>query len=264
MATKKFLDLNGLLYFWNKVKTYVDNAGNNKVDKEVGKGLSTNDYTNEEKAKLQGLNNYTLPKASADTLGGIKVGAGLSITGEGILSATGGGTADAVNWENVVGRPTNVSAFTNDAGYQTASDVESTVTGKGYQTAGQVETAITEKGYQTSTQVESAITSKGYQTSGDVDAKLADYAKKTDVSSVYKYKGSVENYEGLPVSDQQVGDTYNVKAADNSHGIKAGDNVVWDGSAWDVLSGTVDLSGYMQEADLVAINNGEIDGVISE
>lgn len=234
MATKKFLDLNGLLYFWNKVKTYVDNAGNNKVDKEVGKGLSTNDYTNEEKAKLQGLNNYTLPKASADTLGGIKVGAGLSITGEGILSATGGGTADAVNWENVVGRPTNVSAFTNDAGYQTASDVESTVTGKGYQTA------------------------------GDVDAKLADYAKKTDVSSVYKYKGSVENYEGLPDSDQQVGDTYNVKAADNSHGIKAGDNVVWDGSAWDVLSGTVDLSGYMQEADLVAINNGEIDGVISE
>lgn len=234
MATKKFLDLNGLLYFWNKVKTYVDNAGNNKVDKEVGKGLSTNDYTNEEKAKLQGLNNYTLPKASADTLGGIKVGAGLSITGEGILSATGGGTADSVNWENVVGRPTNVSAFTNDAGYQTASDVESTVTGK------------------------------GYQTSGDVDAKLADYAKKTDVSSVYKYKGSVENYEGLPVSDQQVGDTYNVKAADNSHGIKAGDNVVWDGSAWDVLSGTVDLSGYMQEADLVAINNGEIDGVISE
>lgn len=234
MATKKFLDLNGLLYFWNKVKTYVDNAGNNKVDKEVGKGLSTNDYTNEEKAKLQGLNNYTLPKASADTLGGIKVGAGLSITGEGILSATGGGTADAINWENVVGRPTNVSAFTNDAGYQTASDVESTVTGK------------------------------GYQTSGDVDAKLADYAKKTDVSSVYKYKGSVENYEGLPVSDQQVGDTYNVKVADNSHGIKAGDNIVWDGSAWDVLSGTVDLSGYMQEADLVAINNGEIDGVISE
>lgn len=234
MATKKFLDLNGLLYFWNKVKTYVDNAGNNKVDKEVGKGLSTNDYTNEEKAKLQGLNNYTLPKASTDTLGGIKVGAGLSITGEGILSATGGGTADAINWENVVGRPTNISAFTNDAGYQTASDVESTVTGKGYQTA------------------------------GDVNAKLADYAKKTDVSSVYKYKGSVENYEGLPVSDQQVGDTYNVKAADNSHGIKAGDNVVWDGSAWDVLSGTVDLSGYMQEADLVAINNGEIDGVISE
>lgn len=33
---------------------------------------------------------YTLPIASTDTLGGIKIGAGLSITGDGILSATGG------------------------------------------------------------------------------------------------------------------------------------------------------------------------------
>ena len=39
---------------------------------------------------------YTLPIASTDTLGGIKIGAGLSITGDGILSATGGGVADSV------------------------------------------------------------------------------------------------------------------------------------------------------------------------
>lgn len=62
---------------------------------------------------------FTLPVASSDTLGGIKVGAGLSISGDGILSATGGGVADSVAWENVVGRPTNVSQFTNDAGYIT-------------------------------------------------------------------------------------------------------------------------------------------------
>lgn len=35
---------------------------------------------------------YTLPIASASTLGGIKVGSGLSITGSGVLSTTGGGT----------------------------------------------------------------------------------------------------------------------------------------------------------------------------
>ena len=35
---------------------------------------------------------YTLPKASADTLGGIKVGSGLSIDSSGVLSASGGGT----------------------------------------------------------------------------------------------------------------------------------------------------------------------------
>ncbi|MCC8062442.1 MAG: hypothetical protein LIO68_04270, partial [Rikenellaceae bacterium] len=33
----------------------------NKVDKEVGKGLSSNDYTDAEKEKLAGLENYTLP-----------------------------------------------------------------------------------------------------------------------------------------------------------------------------------------------------------
>ena len=38
---------------------------------------------------------YTLPTASADTLGGVKVGANLSIT-DGVLSATGGLTEDQV------------------------------------------------------------------------------------------------------------------------------------------------------------------------
>lgn len=47
-----------------------------------------------------------LPIASADTLGGIKVGAGLVVTGDGTLSATGdGGVADSVAWENIVGKP---------------------------------------------------------------------------------------------------------------------------------------------------------------
>lgn len=45
----------------------------NKVDKVEGKGLSTNDYTTEEKNKLAGLKNYTLPIASNATLGGVKV-----------------------------------------------------------------------------------------------------------------------------------------------------------------------------------------------
>lgn len=34
---------------------------------------------------------YTLPAASAETLGGVKVGTGLSVTAEGVLSASGGG-----------------------------------------------------------------------------------------------------------------------------------------------------------------------------
>ena len=54
---------------------------------------------------------YTLPIASADVLGGIKVGAGLTISTEGTLSATGGGTADAVEWNNVLDKPTTISGY---------------------------------------------------------------------------------------------------------------------------------------------------------
>ena len=44
----KFLDQNGLLYFWQKIV-------NKFVAKETGKGLSTNDFTNELKTKLDGV-----------------------------------------------------------------------------------------------------------------------------------------------------------------------------------------------------------------
>lgn len=325
---KNYLGNTSLKYLWGRIQALF-------VAKETGKGLSTNDYTTEEKNKLAGLNNYTLPAAKSDTLGGIKVGAGLSVTEDGILSATGGGTADAVEWDNVIGKPTklsefendsnfqtdtqvstavapkadktyvdeklatkadeehthtkaditdfptNVSEFTNDSGYQTAANVESTLSTKGYltsvpdeyvtdselskkgyQTSEQVETAITSKGYQTSSQVETAISTKGYVTDAQVTTKLNDYAKKSDIASVYKYKGTVSTYAELPSSDQQVGDTYNVETADASHNVKAGDNVSWNGTAWDVLAGTVDLSGYVEESNLVEITTGEIDEII--
>ena len=64
---------------------------------------------------------YNLPIANQTTLGGIKVGAGLSITADGILSATGGGTADSVNWENVVGKPTFATVATSGS-YNDLSD----------------------------------------------------------------------------------------------------------------------------------------------
>ncbi len=62
-----------------------------KVDKINGKGLSTNDYTTEEKNKLnrieENANNYSLPIASSTVLGGIKIGSGLSIDSNGVLSS---------------------------------------------------------------------------------------------------------------------------------------------------------------------------------
>lgn len=51
MATKKYLDNNGLLYFWSSLKTLFGA----KVDKVDGKGLSTNNYTTDEKTKLTNI-----------------------------------------------------------------------------------------------------------------------------------------------------------------------------------------------------------------
>ena len=62
---------------------------------------------------------YTLPTASASTLGGVKVGAGLRIT-NGVLSATGGGTADSVDWSNIDNKP---SSFTPSTHTHAASQV---------------------------------------------------------------------------------------------------------------------------------------------
>lgn len=86
-----------------------------------------------------------------------------------------------------------------------------------------------------------------------LDAHKADHdnphkvtAAQLGLATVYKYNGSVETYADLPTSGQKVGDVYNVKQADPNHKIKAGDNVAWDGTTWDILAGDTDLSGYAQ------------------
>jgi hypothetical protein len=71
-------------------------------------------------------------------------------------------------------------------------------------------------------------------------------AKQLGLTTVYQYKGSVATYADLPTTGQKIGDVYNVETADPDHGIKAGDNVAWDGAQWDILGGNHDLSGYAQ------------------
>lgn len=69
-------------------------------------------------------------------------------------------------------------------------------------------------------------------------------AEQLGLTTVYQYKGSVATYADLPTTGQKVGDVWNVETADPDHGIKAGDNVAWDGAQWDILGGNHDLSGY--------------------
>ena len=83
----KFLDSTGLSYFKGKILILLSN----KVDKVAGKGLSTNDFTADDKTKLNGIatgaNNYSLPAATAQTLGGIRVGENLTVQDGGVLNA---------------------------------------------------------------------------------------------------------------------------------------------------------------------------------
>lgn len=85
-----------LTQIFNPANFYDKTAADGRfVQKEAGKGLSSNDYTTEEKQKLAGVvagaNNYTLPAATASTLGGVKQGTGVTIADDGTISVTGGG-----------------------------------------------------------------------------------------------------------------------------------------------------------------------------
>ena len=89
-------------------------------------------------------------------------------------------------------------------------------------------------------------------TKDEVDAKM---------SSALEYKGSKDTYADLPTTGNKKGDVWNIVNADAAHGVNAGDNVAWNGTTWDVLAGTMDLSAYMLAADLVAISNTELDNI---
>ena len=85
-----------------------------------------------------------------------------------------------------------------------------------------------------------------------IEEALQDVYTKSDIDSkltaLFRYKGSKESYSDLPEADEnQTGDVWNIENADETHSIKAGDNVAWNGSQWDVLSGVFDLSDYVKK-----------------
>ena len=95
----------GVLWLMTKVK----NALTGKVDKENGKGLSTNDFTDEYKTAVDtNESNISTLQTTVDT----KV------------------TAD------------DVTAQVEAYGYQTAENVETAITAKGYQTADDVQSTV--------------------------------------------------------------------------------------------------------------------------
>jgi hypothetical protein len=75
-------------------------------------------------------------------------------------------------------------------------------------------------------------------------------------TSVYTYKGSVANFASLPETGKTQGYVYNVVAANGN--IPAGTNYAWNGSAWDALGGTVDLSNYATTGNMSTFSAGVV------
>lgn len=287
---KRTLDENGVLYLWNKVKNlcysklptktsqltndsgfitssdipegaaasttvpkmngtasvgtemafargdHVHPSDTGKVDKVEGKGLSTNDYTTAEKEKLGGIddnaNNYTLPDATGTVKGGVIVGTNIDVSG-GKISVKNG----TASQKGVV----QLSAAVDDE--STTKAATPSAVKQAYDLANSKQAPATSlAGY--------GITDA--YTKEQVDAKLA---------SALEYKGSKDTYAELPTEGNKKGDVWNIVNADTEHGVKAGDNVAWNGTDWDVLAGVQDLSAYMLESNLVPITNAELDEI---
>ena len=91
----KFLDNNGLIYLWSKIKEKF-------VAKETGKGLSTNDFTTELKNKLDGI------------------AAGAQVNVKPDWNASAGNAAEILNKPTI---PSKTSDLQNDSGFITTTDI---------------------------------------------------------------------------------------------------------------------------------------------
>ncbi len=258
-------------------KTLIDQ---NFVAQEEGKGLSANDFTNALKTKLDGIaegaNKYTLPTATNKNTGGVTTTSQITSVTTAMIAVP------IINGVPYYENTTYAEATASTAGLMSSDDKTKLnsiaanaqvnvlegvqVNGKDVTIASKkanidlssyvtlsTNQALTNKTYNgftlaaacakgVSTTV--AISDGNLITSGAVASELTKYAKTSDISTVYRVKGSVETYADLP-TNPTVGDVYNVKAADATHNVKAGDNLVWSSDkAWDNLSGIVDTSSF--------------------
>ena len=222
-----------------------------KVDKVSGKGLSTNDFTDALKTKLDGI----ATGANKTTVDSALSSSSTNPVQNKVINTALGNKVDKVSGK---GLSTNDFTDTLKAKLENQADnpFNSFITNAAYKYG--------------------STTTNGTISSGVSVLDLSDFAKKADIASVYKPKGSVA-FASLPtLSNASVGDVYNVTNAFTTtssfiegagKSYPAGTNVVVITSNntkyWDVLAGAIDLSPYQLIADLVAITNAEIDTILA-
>ncbi len=278
--SKKYLDSNGLLYFWQKIKAQLGN----KVDKVEGKGLSTNDYTTDEMTKLAGIAtganktvvDSTLSDTSSNPVQNSTVKAALDgkaakVHAHDAATTSTSGFMSADDKKKLDGIATGATKITVDTALSATST--NPVQNKIINTAldGKAAKATTLAGYgitdaYTQTQVDTAVNAKAAKATSLSGYGITDAYTKTEIdnklTSAMRYKGEVETYGNLPTTGNVTGDVWNVATEDTAHGVKAGDNVAWNGTTWDVLSGLMDLSSYLKADSIVT--NTDIDTIVNQ
>jgi hypothetical protein len=64
-------------------------------------------------------------------------------------------------------------------------------------------------------------------------------ATGNNVGMIYNYKGSVNTYANLPTTGVKAGDVYMILSADAAHNISEGDEVLWNGAEWEILTSAI-------------------------
>ena len=245
----KYLDNNGLLYFWQKIKNTFALATHSHAISDVTDLQTT---LNGKAPTSHASSSTTYGKGSNSNYGHVKLSDSTSAT----TAAASGGTAatpkavkDALDAAKSYadGLSTGVTGVKGDS-------ESSYRTGNVNLTPANIGAAAASHSHTASDLVNSIGNSAVNRATADASGNnIADtYAKKTDVAGTYKYKGSVASEENLPTTGQSTGDVYNIESA-SSYGA-AGANVAWNGTAWDSLGEIFNID---------AITNAEIDTIVA-
>ena len=94
-----------------------------------------------------------------------------------------------------------------------------------------------------------------YYTSAKTDEQIKNAVAgiKSDMASVFSFKGTKDTIEDLPESGNTTGDVWHVL---NGGTGKTNAEYVWNGTAWEELGTTVDLSGYQENLSWTVTGQG--------
>lgn len=252
-TTVKYLDDNGLTYYHSKIKTLL----NGKVDTEAGKGLSANDFTNTLKNKLDNI------AAGAQ----VNVIEGVNVNGTAVTP-----TNKIVN----LTIPTKLTDLTNDGNFVT--DANYVHTDNNFTTTDKNKLAGIASGAEVNVQSDWAVTNSSSDAFiKNKPTKVSDFTNdsnfQTQTQVTQAINDAIGQITGLSFEIVQTlpatgtaGTIYLVP--NNGSAPNIYDEYVWvtsggSGSFEKIGTTDVDLSGYVQYSNLVAITNAEIDTIVA-